>query len=412
MAKYLYLCPQFINQIINNMAKKLWKVALITMCVAVCSFGFTSCAEDYDKFFAQHSQDLAERDAEDAAIRADLQIEINNLRTEITGKIAVVEQKLHNLIEDGAADVLDDLTTKSGETRGKINTRYGQFTALMDTKFGGFQTTANNLFAQFDSKCTQREQELKTAIDQNKTERAQEIQKFIDDVKAMQQSVQSGVAQLNALQTEYASLIAQADQLQDLEQRMQAQSGRYDAMLAELPTKIQEAKDKFEEAKDADLTALSAAEIQDYKDKLATMSGKFTEMQNALQKLQDMNDDAQDLVQRFSDIADDADGLSSVLSDVSDAYDRYGDAEDILNRIDAVDVSQYEGLYDSIKDDLEQAHNEMASAAAGLSDLKDSLESTRDELITLAADCEWQADYAEVLAEEIKEAFDNIPFPN
>ena len=193
---------------------------------------------------------------------------------------------------------------------------------------------------------------------------------------------------------------------------MQAQSGRYDAMLAELPTKIQEAKDKFEEAKDADLTALSAAEIQDYKDKLATMSGKFTEMQNALQKLQDMNDDAQDLVQRFSDIADDADGLSSVLSDVSDAYDRYGDAEDILNRIDAVDVSQYEGLYDSIKDDFEQAHNEMASAAAGLSDLKDSLESTRDELITLAADCEWQADYAEVLAEEIKEAFDNIPFPN
>lgn len=400
------------TNIIINMNKRRLRLATLVCSVAVCGFGLTSCAEDWDDFFTQHADDIAARDAEDAAIRADLQTEINNLRTEITGKIANVEGKLHDLIEQGGQDVLNDLATKSQQTRTTIDTRYSQFTALMNSKFGDFQTTVNNIFTQFDTKRQQLEQELQTAIGQNNQTRANEIQQFINDVKAMQSQVQSGVAQINALQTEYAALIAQADQLQDLEQRMQTQSERYDDMLDELPGKIQEAEEKFEAAKDADISNLSAAEIQDYKDKLADMRDKFAEMETALQKLQEMYADAQDLVQKLSDLADEADNLSNLLSDISDAYDKYSDAEDILNRIDAVDISQYEGLYDSLKEDLETAHSDMAAAFFSLNSVTSELNSTHSYFEKLADDCEWQANYAELLSSEIEAAFNNIPFPN
>ena len=322
-----------------------------------------------------------------------------------------MESKLHDLIEEGGQDVLNDLATKSQQTRTAIDTRYAQFTELMDQKFGAFQTTANNLFAQFATQRQQLEQELTQAIAQNNNTRAQEIQQFINDVKAMEQSVQGGVQQINALQSEYASLFAQADQLMDLEQRMQTQSQRYDTMLAELSAKLQDAETKYEAQKETDLSTLSAAEIQAYKDKLAAMSAKFTQMQQALQNLQDMYDDAEKIVQELSDLADDADGLASLLSDISDAYDNYSTAEDILNRIDAIDVSNYESLYDDLKSQLEQAHAEMGAAASGLTNVKESLESTRDDLIQWAADCEFNADYAETVAQEIQDEFNEIPFP-
>ncbi len=388
------------------------RFATLVCGVAVCGFCLTSCAEDWDDFFTQHADDIAARDAEDAAIRADLQTEINKLRTEITGKIATVESKLHDLIEQGGQDVLTELANKSQQTRSAIDTRYAQFTALMDTRFGAFQTTVNNLFNTFATQRSNLEAELNTAIAQNNTARANEIQAFINQVKAMQSQVQSGVAQINALQTEYAAIISQANKLAELEQRMNTQVSRYDAMLAELSTKIQEAEERFEAAKEVDLSELAAAEVQDYKDKLAEMNNKLTQMQQALDKMEDMYSDAQQLVQDFSDISDRADDMASLLSDISDAYDQYSKVEDILADIDAIDVGYYEDLYENLKSELEQADQDMVVAAAGLADLKAYLESGVDDMNACADECETNMEYCVGLADDIRSGFDAIPFPN
>lgn len=387
------------------------RLAVWVFGMAVCSFALTGCAEDWDDFFTKQADDIAARDAEDAAIRADLAEEIANLETEITGKIANVEGKLHDLIEQGGTDVLSDLATKSQQTRSTIDTRYAQFTALMDTKFGAFQTTANNLFTQFATKRQQLEQELNQAIAQNNTERAAEVQQFINDVKAMQQSVQGGVQQINALQTEYAALFAQADKLLELEQRAQTQAQRFEELYANLTATLKEAEGKYEAQKETNVNNLSTAEIQDYKDKLADMSSKLTQMQAALAKLEEMKDDAEQLVSDFSDLVDCADGMSSLISEIESAYESYSKAEDILNRIDGTDISSYEDMFQDLQSDLEQANHEMEASASSLGDTKDAMETTRDDLLALVGECEFYAGLCETLAEEIHIAFDSIPFP-
>lgn len=383
------------------------------LCGAVLfGFGLIGCAEDYDDFFTQHIDDIAARDAEDAAIRAELATEIENLRTEITGKIAIVEGNLHNLIEQGGLDVLDDLATKSQSTREAINTRYSQFTQLMDQKFGTFENNVNSLFQTFDGHLQQLETELQQAIAQNNQARAQEIQQFINKVKGMEQTVNTGVQTINAIQNDYSDIIAQADLLLDLEKRMQTQTQRYDQMLASLDATLTEAEARFEAQKETDLSTLSAAEIQDYKDKLAVMSGKLTEMQQAMAKLEEMKDEAQQILTDFEDLVDKANDLDGVIADVQSAYDMYAKVEDILTRIDNVDTSYYEGVYDSLSEDLATAHNDMASACAGLLDVKDFLEGTRDTMKQNADYCEAYADYCEGRLSEIQDAYYAIPFPS
>ena len=379
---------------------------------AVFCFGLSSCAKDWDDFFVQHEDDIEARDAEDAAIRADLQTEIENLRTEITGKIATVEGNLHNLIEQGGMDVLGHLATKSGEVRAAIDERYGQFTQLMDQKFGTFQGNATSIFSTLEGQRQQLETDLKQAIADNNNQRAQEIQQFINNVKAMQQTVTSSVQAINSLQQEYATLIAQADQLADLEQRMQVQTQRFDDLLASLDATLQTAEEKYKAQLQVDLSSLSAAEIQDYKDKLAVMLDNLTQMQQAMAKLEDMKADAQQLVSDFESLADRSDDMNGLISDVETAYEKYAQIEDILNRIDAVDPAQYETLYNNIKSELEQAHQDMAAACSGLTDLKDYLESTRDTMASNEDECKTLAEYCEGMQSNIESNFNAIPFPS
>ena len=394
------------------MIRDLKKVALVLLGGAFCSFGFVSCAKDLDDFFAQHQQDLAERDVEDAAIRADLQAEIGNLRTEITGKIAVVEQGLHDLIEQGGVDVLGHLSEKSAQARQNVDTRYAQFQSLMSQKFGSFQTQTEQMFASFGAKLATLETELKQAIAQNNTQRAQEIQQFIDKVKAEQSKVQNAVQTINGIQTQYADIIAQADQLQDMEERMKQATQRYDVWLEVMPQKLQEAEAKLEALKEAQIAQLAADELQAYKDKLAGMNQNLEKMKEAMQKLQEMKDAAEELVQKFDNLNDEAQGCQPIVDNFTDAYDHYDEASTIISTLEAVDVSNYEGLLDDLSSRLSSAAADLHSAMADMSGLENVWSDYAESMENLADECETNADYCEGMMLNIQEAFEGIPFPS
>lgn len=375
---------------------------------------FTSCAEDQDDYFNQLRDGIAQRDKDDADIRAQLKEEIEKLRSEVMQKISQVEDGLNTMITNGESDVLDDIQTRTSNFRSLVGEKYDEFAALIDEKFKSPNNALDAVFNDFDIKYEQLRSKMEQAISGNDSEMAGKISILLGKMDEMKSKIQSSKNQIQQLETLYADILSQVDILEEFEQRIAAQETRYAEMLTSLPSLLDAIHQQALQLAQVKIQELTEAEEQAFADKLAEMNDQLTIMQNWFAKYQELQDQTDDLLGRFESVSNDANDLQTVIDEVNDAYTHYSDAEQILDRLDALDdIDDWESIYDDLNGQLEDAYNEFSSATNGLDFFLDSaVEPTHAEAESYYNDLEAAMDDCQSILDDMHSRFDDIPFPN
>ena len=375
---------------------------------------FTSCAEDQDDYFNQLRDGIAQRDKDDADIRAQLKEEIEKLRSEVMQKISQVEDGLNTMITNGESDVLDDIQTRTSNFRSLVGEKYDEFAALIDEKFKSPNNALDAVFNDFDIKYEQLQSKMEKAISGNDSEMAGKISILLGKMDEMKSKIQSSKNQIQQLETLYADILSQVDILEEFEQRIAAQETRYAEMLTSLPSLLDAIHQQALQLAQVKIQELTEAEEQAFADKLAEMNDQLTIMQNWFAKYQELQDQTDDLLGRFESVSNDANDLQTVIDEVNDAYTHYSDAEQILDRLDALDdIDDWESIYDDLNGQLEDAYNEFSSATNGLDFFLDSaVEPTHAEAESYYNDLEAAMDDCQSILDDMHSRFDDIPFPN
>ncbi len=374
---------------------------------------FTSCAEDQDDYFNQLRDGIAQRDKDDADIRAQLKEEIEKLRSEVMQKISQVEDGLNTMITNGESDVLDDIQTRNSNFRSLVGEKYDEFAALIDEKFKSPNNALDAVFNDFDIKYEQLQSKMEKAISGNDSEMAGKISILLGKMDEMKSKIQSSKNQIQQLETLYADILSQVDILEEFEQRIAAQETRYAEMLTSLPSLLDAIHQQALQLAQVKIQELTEAEEQAFADKLAEMNDQLTIMQNWFAKYQELQDQTDDLLGRFESVSNDANDLQTVIDEVNDAYTHYSDAEQILDRLDALDdIDDWESIYDDLNGQLEDAYNEFSSATNGLDFFLDSaVEPTHAEAESYYNDLEAALDDCQSILDDMHSRFDDIPFP-
>lgn len=374
---------------------------------------FTSCAEDQDDYFNQLRDGIAQRDKDDADIRAQLKEEIEKLRSEVMQKISQVEDGLNTMITNGESDVLDDIQTRTSNFRSLVGEKYDEFAALIDEKFKSPNNALDAVFNDFDIKYEQLRSKMEQAISGNDSEMAGKISILLGKMDEMKSKIQSSKNQIQQLETLYADILSQVDILEEFEQRIAAQETRYAEMLTSLPSLLDAIHQQALQLAQVKIQELTEAEEQAFADKLAEMNDQLTIMQNWFAKYQELQDQTDDLLGRFESVSNDANDLQTVIDEVNDAYTHYSDAEQILDRLDALDdIDDWESIYDDLNGQLEDAYNEFSSATNGLDFFLDSaVEPTHAEAESYYNDLEAALDDCQSILDDMHSRFDDIPFP-
>ncbi len=375
---------------------------------------FTSCAEDQDDYFNQLRDGIAQRDKDDADIRAQLKEEIEKLRSEVMQKISQVEDGLNTMITNGESDVLDDIQTRTSNFRSLVGEKYDEFAALIDEKFKSPNNALDAVFNDFDIKYEQLRSKMEQAISGNDSEMAGKISILLGKMDEMKSKIQSSKNQIQQLETLYADILSQVDILEEFEQRIAAQETRYAEMLTSLPSLLDAIHQQALQLAQVKIQELTEAEEQAFADKLAEMNDQLTIMQNWFAKYQELQGQTDDLLGRFESVSNDANDLQTVIDEVNDAYTHYSDAEQILDRLDALDdIDDWESIYDDLNGQLEDAYNEFSSATNGLDFFLDSaVEPTHAEAESYYNDLEAALDDCQSILDDMHSRFDDIPFPN
>lgn len=375
---------------------------------------FTSCAEDQDDYFNQLRDGIAQRDKDDADIRAQLKEEIEKLRSEVMQKISQVEDGLNTMITNGESDVLDDIQTRTSNFRSLVGEKYDEFAALIDEKFKSPNNALDAVFNDFDIKYEQLQSKMEQAISGNDSEMAGKISILLGKMDEMKSKIQSSKNQIQQLETLYADILSQVDILEEFEQRIAAQETRYAEMLTSLPSLLDAIHQQALQLAQVKIQELTEAEEQAFADKLAEMNDQLTIMQNWFAKYQELQGQTDDLLGRFESVSNDANDLQTVIDEVNDAYTHYSDAEQILDRLDALDdIDDWESIYDDLNGQLEDAYNEFSSATNGLDFFLDSaVEPTHAEAESYYNDLEAAMDDCQSILDDMHSRFDDIPFPN
>lgn len=375
---------------------------------------FTSCAEDQDDYFNQLRDGIAQRDKDDADIRAQLKEEIEKLRSEVMQKISQVEDGLNTMITNGESDVLDDIQTRTSNFRSLVGEKYDEFAALIDEKFKSPNNALDAVFNDFDIKYEQLRSKMEQAISGNDSEMAGKISILLGKMDEMKSKIQSSKNQIQQLETLYADILSQVDILEEFEQRIAAQETRYAEMLTSLPSLLDAIHQQALQLAQVKIQELTEAEEQAFADKLAEMNDQLTIMQNWFAKYQELQGQTDDLLGRFESVSNDANDLQTVIDEVNDAYTHYSDAEQILDRLDALDdIDDWESIYDDLNGQLEDAYNEFSSATNGLDFFLDSaVEPTHAEAESYYNDLEAAMDDCQSILDDMHSRFDDIPFPN
>lgn len=375
---------------------------------------FTSCAEDQDDYFNQLRDGIAQRDKDDADIRAQLKEEIEKLRSEVMQKISQVEDGLNTMITNGESDVLDDIQTRNSNFRSLVGEKYDEFAALIDEKFKSPNNALDAVFNDFDIKYEQLQSKMEKAISGNDSEMAGKISILLGKMDEMKSKIQSSKNQIQQLETLYADILSQVDILEEFEQRIAAQETRYAEMLTSLPSLLDAIHQQALQLAQVKIQELTEAEEQAFADKLAEMNDQLTIMQNWFAKYQELQGQTDDLLGRFESVSNDANDLQTVIDEVNDAYTHYSDAEQILDRLDALDdIDDWESIYDDLNGQLEDAYNEFSSATNGLDFFLDSaVEPIHAEAESYYNDLEAAMDDCQSILDDMHSRFDDIPFPN
>ena len=185
-------------------------------------------------------------------------------------------------------------------------------------------------------------------------------------------------------------------------------------MLTSLPSLLDAIHQQALQLAQVKIQELTEAEEQAFADKLAEMNDQLTIMQNWFAKYQELQDQTDDLLGRFESVSNDANDLQTVIDEVNDAYTHYSDAEQILDRLDALDdIDDWESIYDDLNGQLEDAYNEFSSATNGLDFFLDSaVEPTHAEAESYYNDLEAAMDDCQSILDDMHSRFDDIPFPN
>ena len=366
-----------------HMIKRLRTIAIVAFGTVACMVAFSSCAEDQDDFFKKHRQDIAERDKEDAAIRQDLQTEIKTLEQEITHKIDSVENVLYTLLENQEKGVLSDLQTKGNTMRSNINTRYGQFITFMEGKYSDEENAINSLFGKMDGLKTTLTTTLASAIATNNGEQQKKVQALLDDINGSESLINAGKQKMNDLMNSYKDITDQAAKLLELENRLQKADENITTMLQNLPQTMQTYKEQVLAATDTQLGQLSNSELTNYQSRLRTANERYEMMLTYLSKLGEYQSRIEDITDKYQQLANDAGDLEDIYNDVDDAWSKYDDAADIIDRINNLDISEYESLPDNYLTDLDAAMDDLKDAESTMNgyenDLKDAYDMIQDE---------------------------------
>jgi chromosome segregation ATPase len=230
----------------------------------------------------------------------------------------------------------------------------------------------------------------------------------------MKSKIQSSKNQIQQLETLYADILSQVDILEEFEQRIAAQETRYAEMLTSLPSLLDAIHQQALQLAQVKIQELTEAEEQAFADKLAEMNDQLTIMQNWFAKYQELQDQTDDLLGRFESVSNDANDLQTVIDEVNDAYTHYSDAEQILDRLDALDdIDDWEAIYDDLNGQLEDAYNEFSSATNGLDFfLESAVEPIHAEAESYYNDLEAAMDDCQSILDDMHSRFDDIPFPN
>lgn len=395
-----------------NMSKQLRKIATVLCGLAVCFFGFSSCAEDQDDFFNKHRQDIVERDKEDAAIRNELTEEIGKLRAEITHKIDSVEGKLKTLLDNGGMNVLSDLAKKSSDMRDSIGKRYKRFNDFLDEKFGDEDNAINDLFSTFDNLRDNLQSKLQKAISDNNEEEARKIRKFISDVDDAETNVNIGKQKMLDLQNSYKDLYNQSEKLLELEGRLRDADNNITKMLQDLPNTLQAYKDSLSGVLENYIKEqLQSSEYRSIYTRLHDMNDRYDQMLTYLGEIESIKKRIEDITDQYAQLSNDAADLEDLCNDIDDAWNKYDDAVEILQRLEDIDIESYESLPSDYENDIESAMDNLRDVADQLDDWKKDMNDAAQIMADELEEVETAYNTAENFLEAAHGDFDDIPFP-
>jgi len=298
-------------------AKTIVRQSLLWLFALSLAAGVISCAEDNDDYLVKNDTELSDLRKEDAAIRAELQTQIEQKRSEISQRINALETTLGKLIDDDGKSIFDQLSTKMTGTKNLINQKFNGFEETIDTKLAALTGSLDQTSGQLADLLGSKQKELNDAIVQADQDNAALIEAEIAKISTLQTQISNALERLGSfesrisqLEENNAAIIDLEQDLVDLKEKYEGQADQYEQVSEQIRQMVSETIDD-----------LTAEELNTYEEILAQVEEKT-------EKMLDKLDDFEELTYALEEIRTQYD---NALSE-SEPYELIGKVEELENR--------------------------------------------------------------------------------